>query len=227
MKYNTKKIAVIALFVWGVTLPALTQAAPRALLQNAQTYALDNTFHAFRVPTVDSQNIVRFYDVKVNLVVAADGTISPNAIVTRAPSLPIGTLNVQPGTYQETGGIDRCTVTNITLSNGRIQSFFRCANGTSAANTFEFSVATGTISAGHPFLAELLLKKVNLRTDVATQSWGIITSAKAFHIGNCDVGAGVGSAVGVKTNGSLMTVTLINNGALPNTFCAPTMTKLP
>lgn len=131
-----------------------------------------------------------------------------------------------PAIYQETGGADRCTVTNINLTNGRVQSFFRCTNGSSVTRTFEFSVATGPVSAGHPFLAQLLSRKVNVRTDVDTQSWGITTN-NSFSIGNCSF-ANLGTAIGVKTNGSLLVVNVIANDNLGvNTYCAPTITKLP
>lgn len=230
MKNNIKKIVAIVLFAGGMALPILTQAAvPRAMLEKSTTYALDNTFHGFRVPTVDSVGAIRFYDVKVNLVVNADGSVSPNALVTSALSPTVGTVNVVPGIYQESGGVDKCTVTNMKLPNGRTQSFFRCTNGVTVTNTFEFSVATGPITAGHPFVDELLAKKVNLRTDVSTQTWGIGTTNNNFSLGACLVG-GLGRAIGAKTNGSQLVISILNappaTGA-PTTLCSNTLTKLP
>jgi hypothetical protein len=231
MKNNIKKIVAIVLFAGGMVLPTLTQAAvPRAMLEKSTTYALDNTFHGFRVPTVDSAGAIRFYDVKVNLVVNADGSVSPNALVTSALSPTVGTVNVVPGTYQESGGVDKCLVTNMKLLNGRTQSFFRCTNGAVVTNTFEFSVVTGPITAGHPFVNQLLAKKVNLLTDVTTQTWGIVTTQNGFTLGACAQGAADGFAIGAKTNGSQLVISILNappaTGA-PTTKCSNTLTKLP
>lgn len=226
MKTKKKTLSPILLLVFLSFNTATHAAIPKAMLQNSAHYAIDNTVHVFRVPTSDSLGKIRYYDAKINLVINNDGSISPNARVTSALSPTPLNINVQPGTYQETGGIDRCTVTNINLTNGRVQSFFRCTNGTNVLNTFEFSVATGPVSAGHPFLAQLLTRKVNVRTDVGTQSWGITTN-NGFSIGSCFFSA-IGTAIGVKTNGSLLVINVITNDNLGvNTYCAPTITKLP
>ncbi|NOS74580.1 MAG: hypothetical protein HOP36_08600 [Methyloglobulus sp.] len=230
MKNNIKIIIAIVLFAGGMVLPTLTQAAiPRAMLEKSTTYALDNTFHGFRVPTVDSVGAIRYYDVKVNLVVNADGSVSPNALVTSALSPTVGTVNVVPGTYQEFGGTDKCTVTNMKLLNGRTQSFFKCNN---AANIFEFSVVTGPITAGHPFQTELLNGKVNLRTDVATQTWGMVTTNNTFTLGPaCTISTAAGILIGAKTNGSQLVISVMNapigGTAAPTTKCGNTLTKLP
>jgi len=227
MKNNKIKIAVFALMT-VIFIPSITfSAVPSAMLEKSATYALGNTVHAFRLPTVNNVGQIKYYDVDVRLNVNPNGTIT-TANVTKSQLSPLVTTGViAPGTYQETGGTDKCIVTNMTLTNGRIQSFFKCANGTNVANVFEFSVATGQVTAGHPFLAELLLKKVNTRTDVNTQTWGIGTTQGGFNLGGCSFGGLAGTAIGTKTNGNVITVNVINNGAAPNTYCAPTMTKIP
>ncbi len=227
MKYKNK-FAIIVLGSIGIS--SLVHSVPQtAKLENSSTFATGETIQAFRVPTFDSANKMKFFDAVIQLAINPDGSIN-TATVTSTPSLTVGTVNVVPGTYQETGGADKCVVTNIKLTNGRTQSLFRCADSATTGGTFEFSVATGAISAGHPFLSQLIAKKVNIRTDVGTQNWGIVTATNnnAFRLGGCAFGNPVGTAIGVKTDGNIVTVTVITNDGLGvNTFCAPTVNKVP
>ena len=126
--------------------PTLALAAPKAMLEKSATYALDSTIRSFRVPTQDSAGNIKYYDVTITLTIDSNGKPTA-AVVSSNPSLSVVQGVIQPGTYRAANGAT-CTVTNITLNNGRIQSFFRCTNG---ANLFELSVATGAVSAGHPF----------------------------------------------------------------------------
>lgn len=228
---NKTKIAIIVSLLGSIGASPLAQAVPQsAKLEDSATYATGETVRAFRVPTFDSINKLKFYDAVIELAINPDGTINPTATVTSSLSPTVGTVNVVPGTYQETGGVDKCTVTNIKLTNGRTQSVFRCADSATTGGTFEFSVATGAISAGHPFQSHLVAKKVNLRTDVGTQSWGIVTATNnnAFRLGGCIFGGPVGTAIGIKTDGNLVIVTVVANDNLGvNTFCAPTVKKVP
>jgi hypothetical protein len=223
-------IAILVSLLGCMVITPYAQAVPQtAKLENSATFATGQTVQAFRVPTFDSTNKSKFYDVVIDLNINTDGSTT-SATVTSTPSLIIGTVNVVPGTYQETGGTDKCVVTNIKLINGRTQSLFRCADTATTGGVFEFSVATGAISAGHPFQSQLIAKKVNIRTDVSTQNWGIVTATNnnAFRLGGCVFGSPIGTAVGVKTNGLIATVNAITNDNLGvNTFCAPTINKLP
>ncbi|MDD5266513.1 MAG: hypothetical protein PHO08_05210 [Methylococcales bacterium] len=225
MKICYRKFAVLTLL--SALVPVIAQAAvPRAMLEKSATYALNDSVHAFRVPTVDNLGKIKFYDVIIDLTVNTNGTISPTANVSSNPSPSVTTGVIAPGTYQEAGGTDTCKVVNMTLTNGRIQSFFTCTN---AASVFEFSVATGPITAGHPYLDELKLKKVNLRTDVATQTWGIVTNGRLY-LGLCnneDNGFYFepGTAIGAKTNGSQIVISVISNNHSPNSACGNTLTK--
>ena len=221
MKTFNRKLAAVALL--SALAPVVAQAVvtPRAMLEKSATYSLDNSVHGFRVPTVNSLGQIKFYDVIIDLTVNTDGTIlnKANVLATLSPSVTTGVI--APGTYKETGGTDTCTVTNMTLTNGRIQSFFKCNNG---ANQFEFSVATGPVSTGHPYLAELLLRKVNTRTDVATQTWGIMTGGH-FVLGTCNVGVSPGTVIGAKTNGTLIVISVLANVAPHNFYCGNTLNK--
>ncbi len=229
MKYKNK-FAIIVSLLGSIGISSLVHAVPQtAKLENSSTFATGETIQAFRVPTFDSTNKMKLFDAVIQLTINPDGSINPVATVTSTPSLIVGTVNVVPGTYQETGGADKCVVTNIKLTNGRTQSLFRCADSVNGG-TFEFSVATGAISAGHPFQNQLVVKKVNIRTDVGTQNWGIVTATNnnAFRLGGCTFSNPVGTAIGVKTDGNIVTVTVVTNDGLGvNTFCAPTVNKVP
>jgi hypothetical protein len=133
----------------------------------------------------------------------------------------VGTINIVPGTYQESNGTDKCLVTNLKLTNGRTTSMFKCNN---AANVFEFSVASGLISSGHPFLTPLTTAKVNTRTDAATQNWGML-STPTFNLGVCsNPGNGV-QPIGAITTGNQIVLTLLSPS--PISFCMTTLTKVP
>jgi hypothetical protein len=226
MKNNIIKMIATAMIVGGGLLPIVSQAAvPAAMLEKSATYALNNKVHAFRLPTTDSNGVLRYYDVDVQLNVNANGTITTATITKSVSSPTVGTVNVVPGTYLETGTTDKCTVTNITLPNGRIQSFFKCNNGTAL---FEISVATGTISAGHPFQTELTGQGVNLKSDVNTYSWGFITNG-ALNLGTCGAySASTAYPIGVKTNGNQLIVSVFRFGTAikaPAFQCSNALTK--
>jgi len=62
-----------------------------AKLENSVTFATGQTVQAFRVPTFDSTNKSKFYDVVIDLNINADGSTT-SATVTSTPSLIIGTV---------------------------------------------------------------------------------------------------------------------------------------
>ncbi|MEQ1544670.1 hypothetical protein [Methyloglobulus sp.] len=223
MKNNTKKIVAIVLMA-GAILPALAQAAiPAIMLEKSASYALRDTVRAFSVPTTDSTGKVRYFDVIIDLNVNAGGIISSTANVLATPSPVITTKVIVPGNYKVTGSTDTCKVNNITLTNGRVQSFFKCTRGT-AVN--ELSVANGTISAGHPYFAELTAKKANLYSDVATQTWGL-TNGITFAIGSCSYYY-ASYAVGAKTDGSQIVLSTYSRGVAPYTYtCGNTLVRVP
>ncbi|MEQ1559742.1 MAG: hypothetical protein ABL933_12490 [Methyloglobulus sp.] len=222
MKINCFKITIFILS--AVLLPLVGQAAtPSIMLEKSASYALKNSVYAFTVPTTDSTGKVKYFDVIIDLNVNAAGIISPTANVTATPFVPVATRVLVPGKYQVSGSTDTCDVSNLTLTNGRIQSIFKCTHGTAVNG---LSVVNGTISAGHPFLAELLAKKVNLQSDVATQTWGL-TDGTTFAIGSCAYYY-AGYAVGAKTNGNQIILSTYSTGVAPHTYrCGNTLTKLP
>ncbi len=64
---------------------------------------------------------------------------------------------IPPGTHKGSDGTT-CTVTNATSVNGRIHSNALCKSGTTLY--WGYSVATGPVSSGHPYLANLVGSKI-------------------------------------------------------------------
>lgn len=198
------KAPVATLALAAATLAGTALAAtPTAMLEKSQSYAHDNVVRAFAVPTQDASGKIKFYDVTIELTVNNNGIIDPLADVTATVSPAIKTRVVPPGAYKASDGTI-CNVTNMTLSNGRIQSFFACAEETGTA--FEFSVATGTISSGHPYLTFLQGKGLDKLTDAATYTWGRVTNGY-FDVGGCG-NFNTAYAVGAKTDGSVLNLTI-------------------
>ncbi|NOT55024.1 MAG: hypothetical protein HOP18_10495 [Deltaproteobacteria bacterium] len=203
---------------------ALGQANPRIMLEKSQSHALDNKVRAFRVPVTNSTGVVTYYDVTVTLGVGTTGVVSPTAAVTATRSLSVTTGVIPPGTYVATDGT-RCVVTNFTLTNGRIQSFFSCNDNGAGGAPHQLSIATGLVSAGHPFLTDLIEAGIHVRPDVNTYTWGLTTNG-ALNIGTCN-GFSTGYPIGAKTNGNQLILSLFYQSAPSGFYCSATFTKLP
>ncbi len=217
-KPNISTATTVALTALAATLlPAAAPAAtPAAMLEKSMSYAIGNEIKAFRVPIRNSAGTIKYYDVTVDLTVNNDGTLNPLADVTAALSPSVTTGVIAPGTYKATG-TETCSVTNMTLTNGRIQSFFTCNGGYGA---YEISTATGGITAGHPYLAGLQANGIDKLPDASTYTWGTTTNGP-FRVGSCGYyGTGV---VGAKTNGKQLILSLFGSNA--SFQCSATFTK--
>ena len=214
-------LTIITLF--SVLLPtmAMGQPNPRIMLEKSASYALDNKVRAFRVPVTDSTGKIKYYDVTVTLGVNTNGVLNPTATVVATSSLVVPTGVIPPGTYKASDG-DTCTVTNMVLTNGRIQSFFSCKDATRA---FELSLATGSISTGHPYFAQLVASGIHTHPDANTYTWGLTTNG-GFSVGSCGY-YNPPVRVGAKTNGNQLILSVFSTNAPGNFVCSATFTKLP
>ncbi|MFO1038058.1 MAG: hypothetical protein U1E45_14570 [Geminicoccaceae bacterium] len=198
------------------------RAQQKALLEKSASYALDNKFRAFRVPVLDSTGKVKYFDVTVTLNVAANGTLGTSATVQATASPNITTLVVPPGSYRAPDGTT-CSVANINLANGRVQSTFDCARSAVQA---QFAVATGPVASGHPFLAHLQSNGIDQLPEVTTKTWGPILSASSstVSINGCSYFATTNQdqSVGAVTNGSVVSVALYRRNVFQ---CGVNLTK--
>lgn len=218
-RFNCRNFTVLACL--SALTPSITLAEPTVMLEKSQAYILDNQLRAFQVPTEDSSGKVQYFDITVTLSVNDDGTLNPVADVAADPSRTIETRALVPGAYKSVDGGTVCKFTNITLTNGRIQSFVTCSwTGTKS----ELSFASGNISAEHPNYAELNASRVNKRTDVRTQTWGIVTNGD-FKVGTCGR-FDTGQPIGIKTDGNNLIMSVYNtkNAAF---LCSGIFTKTP
>ncbi|WP_394753622.1 hypothetical protein [Crenothrix sp.] len=220
--FNRKLIIVTLLSTF---IPATGSSTPRVMLEKAQTYALDNQVKGFQVPTIDNTGKIKYYDISIKLTVKNDGSFNPLPSFTAKPSISISTRSILPGTYKEVGG-DVCKVTNIMLSNGRVQSFFTCPS-------FEFSLATGPITVDHPDFAALTAAEIQKKPDVTTQTWGAITNGH-FDLTTCSPYSGtgfldVGGPIGAKTDGKTLVLSAYSSPAFANNsgsfICSATFIK--
>lgn len=201
--------------------PVVVLAAPATQLEKSATYAFGNEVHAFRVPTTDSTGKIIYNDVVIKLGVGTNGAIATSATVIATPSVnPPTTVNILPGSYKASDGTT-CTVTNMTLTDARVQSNVLCLTPTSY--NWEFSVVTGTVASGHPFLSELAAAAIDKRSDVNTQIWGLVTGGNTnARLGGCS-GFSTKNIIGAKTNGNQIIVSLF--GGSSGTFCGGTLVK--
>lgn len=214
-------ITVLSIFLPSM---ALAQAHPRIMLEKSASYELDNKVRAFRVPVTNSAGVVKYFDITVTLDVSPMGVVSPTAEVTVTRSIEPTTGVIAPGTYKATDGT-LCKVTNLALTNGRIQSFFACLDNGVVSDPHELSLASGRISAGHPFLTELTAAEINTHPDVGTYTWGLSGNGY-FDVGTCGYYPN-GYPVGAKTNGNLLILSIFHYGAPGNLQCSATFTKQP
>lgn len=200
--------------------PTLALAAPKAMLEKSATYALDSTIRSFRVPTQDSAGNIKYYDIMVTLTINAQGQPTGATLTSSQSPNPPTSGVIVPGTYRTPSGAT-CTVTNINLSNGRIQSFFTCANG---STQFQMSLATGSVANGHPFLRELLAAGIDKLSDVNTYTWGLTSNGNSGSIGNCNYFS-QGYPVGAKTNGNQLILSAFNYISPADFICSATFVK--
>lgn len=202
--------------------PAAASAQQKAMLEKSASYALDNSFRAFVVPVQDNLGKIKYYDVTVALTISPSGVVSSTAKVTATLSPIVTSMVVPPGSYKASDGT-LCTVSNITTATGRIQSTFSCVLN---ATQVEFAVATGTVSAGHPFVTPLLKAGIDKLPEVSSMIWGVVlnsssSSAKIAGCGNIYINPA--HEIGAVTNGKIVSLSLYySNSAY---LCGFSLTK--
>ncbi len=121
MKNHAFVFAVSALF------PVIAAAAvPTAFLENAEVIATGKQIRAFRVPTKDVNGNVKYYDLTINLNVAADGKFGTTAAsIVSALSPTVLANQFIAGTYIDNMGAT-CTLSTSVLNGGRTEVSLTC-----------------------------------------------------------------------------------------------------
>jgi len=196
-------------------------AAPAAQLEKSATYVFGNEVRSFRVPTTDSTGKIKYFDIVIKLSVGSAGTIASTATVTATASpAPAATQVIVPGTYKASDNTV-CTVTNFTLTSGRVQSHFNC--NTPTGNLWEMELATGPIGTGHPYLSRLVLSGIDKLGDAATYTWGEVTTGNG-RVAGCDY-FNEDYPIGAKSNGNQIILSAFNYNAPANLLCGGTLVK--
>lgn len=206
----------------GALFPTLAIAAPGAQLDKSASYVFGNEVRAFRVPTTDSTGKIKYFDIVIKLSVGSTGTIASTATVTAtaSPAPPV-TQVIVPGTYKASDNTV-CTVTNFTVTTGRVQSHFNCTTPT--GYLWEMELATGPIGTGHPYLAQLVTAKVDKLSDAATYTWGRVTTGNG-RVAACSY-FNDGVVVGAKSNGQQIVLSAFHpNPTSVYLYCGGTLVK--
>lgn len=218
---------ILPICFFAALAPAAALADTGVQLEKSATYAFGSEVHAFRVPTTDSAGKITYNDVVIKLNVGANGSIATSAAVTATASPnPPTTVNIVPGTYKASDGTT-CTITNFTLTNARVQSNVLCVTPNRYGNAYnwDFSVVTGTVTSGHPFLTDLVAVAIDKRSDVNTQIWGLVTGGiSGSSIGQCSTFY-TKNIIGAKTNGNQIIISLFNPTHPASYSCSGTLVK--
>jgi hypothetical protein len=166
MLNQIKSVSFAAGFFLSLPSFALT---PTAHLENAQVYAIGKTIQAFRVPTVDSNGVVKYYNLTLNLNVLNNGTIDTTAITASTQVANSPSNKFIPGIYVDGIG-NTCTVVTALLLGGRTEVAISCSYST---YKLQANWVTGLIP-GHPFEQELKTAGINTLPYYSNYSWGKI-----------------------------------------------------
>lgn len=174
-------LSVLSLALGVLMLPVPTLAAddlevsastPTAYLERSQIIGTGNQIKVYRLPTTNSNGVVDYYDVTINLNPATIGKPKSTAKVTTSPAPEWYTNEFIPGTYSEGIGSHEvnCTVTTAILNGGRMEVALACKEK-SGSGTFSGGALSGLIS-GHPFELDLLAAGIDKIPGYSNYSWG-------------------------------------------------------
>lgn len=125
------------------------------------------------------------------------------------PGIPEGIYKAADGTL--------CEVVNYQIP-GRTRSYLTCDRTT--GYHFELATVTGSISTGHPYLAQLLAKEVDKMSGASTFSWGLELN-NSFLIGGCGYFS-TGTPVGSQVAGNSLTLSMYYSGGI---YCSASLKK--
>lgn len=197
--------------------PAMA-ADPAVRLENAYVLSSGAQVQAFRVPAVDANGVVRYYDVRIDLTVNAQGRIAPTAAVTSVKSPAIPGDRFVAGTYVEPLNAYLCTVSTSILAGSRMEGAMNCPTGGSAYITMSWT--TGDLT-GHPLELDLRAAGIDQIPGYQNYAWGKVGGSFATWW-NC---FGVNDVISARQVGNQ--ITLNSYGAGNVAECGVTVTLVP
>lgn len=213
-----KPFSALLLALPAIVLPiAAAAATPAVYLERGQTQASGNQVRSFNVPTTDSNGMIRYFDVTVDLNVLDNGRLGPSAAVAAVASPKKVVTNLfTPGKYVDAIG-NECTVGVGTMPSGRQETSLSCS-GTSGI--WNATWDNGDI-AGHPFELQLRAAGIDQIPGYNNYAWGIdglTTNAYAGCFYTNDI-------VGARQVGNQIVVS--RYGAVNTSTCGNTLTMKP
>lgn len=147
---------------------------PAAYLESAQVFATGKKIQAFRVPTVDVDGKIKYYNLTINLNVLNDGTIDTVAAnIDTVLSLNFSANKFIAGTYIDGLG-STCTLVTTVLQGGRTEAAFSCKH--TNGHSLQANWVTGLVP-GHPFELSLKAAGINLIPAYSNYSWGKVANS--------------------------------------------------
>ncbi|MBS0448354.1 MAG: hypothetical protein JSR59_20705 [Proteobacteria bacterium] len=200
--------------------PALAPAAtPTMYIERAQTQASGNQVRSFSVPVTNTNGLVRYWDVTIDLNALDNGAIGPNAAVTATASPKKVVTNLfTPGNYVDPLG-NTCTVMVGTMPSGRQETSLSCKAGT-GTSVWNATWDNGDI-AGNPYELQLRNAGIDQIPGYNNYAWGI-DGLTTYPFAGCFA---TNYIVGARQVGSQIIVT--NYGAGNVSLCGNTLTLQP
>jgi len=198
-----RAIAILALAAGASPLPgwAADPVTPAVYIERSQVLPTGNVILAYRVPTVDAEGKLRYYDVSIELFVNTKGKIASNANVVSLPSPKVVGNQYVTGTYVV--GSAECTVgVSILPQGGRQMASVSCSGG-----QFTASWATGPMDS-HPFEADLRAAGIDKLSGQETLGWGNVGFASSPTWFGC---MGTGEILSAVQNGKSLVLNGYNN----------------
>lgn len=211
---NARFALAPALAALATSMAAQAQTPPAVYLERAQVLPTGNVVHAYRVPTINVNGGIKYWDVEITLSVNDQGRIAANAAVVSAPSPKVLGNNFVKGTYKAPDGLV-CTVDVSFVGSGRQELSVACGTGFSA------TLSTGDI-AGHPFEPDLLAAHIDQITGYRDYAWGKIGDTRGFSWWTC---MNTGEVISAVQAGEQLNLNGYNLGNVQ--MCGVTLTRQP
>lgn len=193
------------------------EAQARALLQLGTTQGLGNNLGITRIPVLDANGAVKYYDVTIAFSVDSTGHLTVNSTATKivlSPNLAVGAF--VPGIYN--GGPSRCPHTVGApgiLGGGRISGSIADSDCGLLSLAFNASWVSGPIT-GHPNEAVLRAAGISFQG----YSWGILGDVGQDWQ---DLGWKPGDIIGVVQSGQQLNIHNFGNDNKENTSATFTL----
>jgi hypothetical protein len=203
----------------AATTTTTTTTTPTAFLQSSALFGTGTQIQIFRVPTMDNNGNITYYDLTIPLTVTSKGAIATTAPVKSAVSKILSSNQFVPGTYVDKNGeygAGKCTVSASVTTGGRNEVAFQCANDPYA---WSGAAVTGPI-IGNPYQAALQAAGIDKLPGATNFAWGVLGSATNENLWGCGYD---GDIISISQVGTTISITDFKTGNKQQ--CGTTLVK--